>query len=126
MSTKGSPQLCIDGFPFTRHIVKEDTIYWRCIQFRALRCPARHRQRRSTGALEVVWAKHNHGILERRKRGTLRDILLQRKRMNQKFAPSEVKPQPTTSAENDKPIPEETYAAEYLLAELEDFVLKND
>lgn len=46
--------------------------------------------------------------------------------MNQKSAPSEVKPHPTTSAENDKPIPEETYAAEYLLAELEDFVLKND
>lgn len=37
MSTKGSPQLCVDGFTFTRHIVKDDTIYWRCTQFRALR-----------------------------------------------------------------------------------------
>ncbi|XP_065073225.1 modifier of mdg4-like isoform X29 [Ochlerotatus camptorhynchus] len=85
MSTKGSPQLCVDGFTFTRHIVKDDTIYWRCTQFRALRCPARHRQRRATGALEVVWARHNHGILERRKRGSLREILLQRKREKQEF-----------------------------------------
>lgn len=126
MSTKGSPQLCLDGFTFTRHIVKDDTIYWRCIQFRALRCPARHRQRRSTGALEVVWAKHNHGILERRKRGTLREILLQRKRKHQQPVQAEVEPQqPPTIGASGSPIPEEAYAAEYLLAELEGFVLKN-
>ncbi|XP_055595584.1 modifier of mdg4-like isoform X15 [Uranotaenia lowii] len=79
MSSRGSAQLCVQGFTFTRHIVKEDTIYWRCTQFRALRCPARHRQRIATGTFEVVWAEHNHEILERRKRGTLRDIIQQRK-----------------------------------------------
>ncbi|KAL9693041.1 hypothetical protein quinque_012326 [Culex quinquefasciatus] len=68
MSVKGSAQLMINGYTFTRHIVKDDTIYWRCTQFRALRCPARHRQRRSTGEVEVVWPHHNHDILERRKR----------------------------------------------------------
>ncbi|XP_062556402.1 modifier of mdg4-like isoform X12 [Armigeres subalbatus] len=113
ISTKGSPQLCIDGFTFTRHIVKEDTIYWRCTQFRALRCPARHRQRRTTGVLEVVWAKHNHGIMKRRKRGILRDILLQRKQENQQAVFSDVK---YGSGSN---VPEEDFPADYL--ELEDF-----
>ncbi|XP_039436689.1 uncharacterized protein LOC120418381 [Culex pipiens pallens] len=33
MSVKGSAQLMINGYTFTRHIVKDDTIYWRCTQF---------------------------------------------------------------------------------------------
>ncbi|XP_055616845.1 modifier of mdg4-like isoform X13 [Toxorhynchites rutilus septentrionalis] len=119
MSTKGSAQLCINGFTFTRHIVKNDTIYWRCTQFRALRCPARHRQRRSAGTLEVVFAKHNHGILERRKRGTLRPFLENRKLLKKQQQEQQL----ATMKPHDS---EETYAAEYLLTELEDFALKTE
>uniref|UniRef100_A0A182TA42 FLYWCH-type domain-containing protein n=1 Tax=Anopheles maculatus TaxID=74869 RepID=A0A182TA42_9DIPT len=36
-NSKGSQQLCIDGFPFTRHVINKGTVYWRCIQFRAYR-----------------------------------------------------------------------------------------
>nr|CAE54345.1 TPA: Mod(mdg4)-h58.8 [Anopheles gambiae] len=72
-------QLCIDGFPFTRHMMKKDTIYWRCIQFRAFRCPARHRQNRATGLLELVHSEHNHEQIQtRRKRGTLKELMRQR------------------------------------------------
>lgn len=35
-SLKGSYQLVLDGFPYTRHRVRGGTIYWRCVQFRPL------------------------------------------------------------------------------------------
>lgn len=35
-SIKGGFQLCLDGFPFTRHRLRDDTTYWRCVQFRPL------------------------------------------------------------------------------------------
>lgn len=66
-------------------------------------CPARHRQRRSTGEVEVVWPHHNHDILERRKRGTLRKILEQRKEQIKKIS-TKIKP-------------DEKYETEYLLPE---------
>ncbi|XP_058451050.1 modifier of mdg4-like isoform X9 [Malaya genurostris] len=121
MSTKGSPQLCIDGFTFTRHCVKEDTIYWRCTQFRALRCPARHRHRRSTNSLEVVCAKHNHGIMERRKRGTLKGLLLQRKISNQIKQPEE---QQETAIIKPVRHQDDAFAAEYLLEEFDDVAMR--
>lgn len=36
-SVKGTCQLVMDGFPYTRHRVVETTIYWRCVQFRPLK-----------------------------------------------------------------------------------------
>uniref|UniRef100_A0A182PMY3 FLYWCH-type domain-containing protein n=1 Tax=Anopheles epiroticus TaxID=199890 RepID=A0A182PMY3_9DIPT len=60
-------------------MANKETVYWRCIQFRAIRCPARHRQRRATGMLELVHSEHNHEmILDRRKRGTLKELMSQR------------------------------------------------
>uniref|UniRef100_A0A182UMR4 FLYWCH-type domain-containing protein n=1 Tax=Anopheles merus TaxID=30066 RepID=A0A182UMR4_ANOME len=47
-------------------MMKKDTIYWRCIQFRAFRCPARHRQNRATGLLELVHSEHNHEQIQTR------------------------------------------------------------
>ncbi|CRK91936.1 CLUMA_CG005554, isoform A [Clunio marinus] len=44
-SFKGSLQLCANGFPFTRHRVLGSTVYWRCVQFKALGCRARLRTR---------------------------------------------------------------------------------
>uniref|UniRef100_A0A182JNL1 FLYWCH-type domain-containing protein n=1 Tax=Anopheles christyi TaxID=43041 RepID=A0A182JNL1_9DIPT len=77
-NSRGS-KMYIGGFPFTRHMMKNETIYWRCVQFRAFRCPARHRQRRTTGMLELVHSEHNHGpIQNRRKRGTLKELMRQR------------------------------------------------
>uniref|UniRef100_A0A182FXA3 FLYWCH-type domain-containing protein n=2 Tax=Anopheles albimanus TaxID=7167 RepID=A0A182FXA3_ANOAL len=74
-----STNLFINGFSFTRHMVNADTIYWRCKEFRALRCPARYRQRRTTGLLETGRTNHNHSpISTRRKRGSLKEILRQR------------------------------------------------
>lgn len=86
------------------------------------RCPARHRQRRGTGALEVVWAKHNHGILERRKRGSLREILLLRKKEKQQL--QSIGRQPASI--RSKTIQEQDFTTEYLMPEVKDFVLKNE
>lgn len=36
-SLKGSYQLVLDGYPYTRHRVRGGTIYWRCVQFRPLK-----------------------------------------------------------------------------------------
>lgn len=36
-SLKGTCQLVMDGFPYTRHRVLQSTIYWRCVQFRPLK-----------------------------------------------------------------------------------------
>uniref|UniRef100_A0A182UBL2 FLYWCH-type domain-containing protein n=1 Tax=Anopheles melas TaxID=34690 RepID=A0A182UBL2_9DIPT len=47
-------------------MMKKDTIYWRCIQFRAFRCPARHRQNRATGLLKLVHSEHNHEQIQTR------------------------------------------------------------
>lgn len=35
-SLKGGFQLCLDGFPFTRHRNRDSTTYWRCVQFKPL------------------------------------------------------------------------------------------
>ncbi|XP_049532496.1 modifier of mdg4-like isoform X31 [Anopheles darlingi] len=79
MTGTDSTNLCINGFSFTRHMVNADTIYWRCKEFRALRCPARYRQRRTTGLLEIGRTIHNHSpINKRRKRGSLKEMLRQR------------------------------------------------
>ncbi|KAG5672367.1 hypothetical protein PVAND_002499 [Polypedilum vanderplanki] len=42
-SFKNQVQLCLDDFPFTRHRVTGNTVYWRCVQFRSLGCRARLR-----------------------------------------------------------------------------------
>lgn len=36
-SIKGGLQLCVNGFPYTRHRVGGQTTYWRCVQFRPLK-----------------------------------------------------------------------------------------
>ena len=36
-SLKGGLQLCVNGFPHTRHRLRGETTYWRCVQFRPLR-----------------------------------------------------------------------------------------
>lgn len=35
-SVKGTLQITVDGYPFTRHRVKDSTVYWRCVQFKSL------------------------------------------------------------------------------------------
>lgn len=35
-SLKGGFQLCLDGYPFTRHRNRDSTTYWRCVQFKPL------------------------------------------------------------------------------------------
>lgn len=37
-SLKGTYQLVLDGFPYSRHRIRGGTIYWRCVQFRPLKC----------------------------------------------------------------------------------------
>ncbi|CAO1429450.1 unnamed protein product [Diamesa tonsa] len=44
-SVKGTLQITVDGYPFTRHRVKDSTVYWRCVQFKSLGCKARLRAR---------------------------------------------------------------------------------
>ncbi|XP_013102017.1 modifier of mdg4 isoform X19 [Stomoxys calcitrans] len=79
-SLKGSYQLVLDGFPYTRHRVRGGTIYWRCVQFRPLSCKARVRTNPSGDRVSIVDEDHNHGILkERRKKGSLKYVYEQRK-----------------------------------------------
>ncbi|CRK91937.1 CLUMA_CG005555, isoform A, partial [Clunio marinus] len=88
-SFKGSLQLCANGFPFTRHRVLGSTVYWRCVQFKALGCRARLRTRLdkneqymthrnyddASQKVEIVCDQHNHLIItERRKKGSLKDL----------------------------------------------------
>ncbi|XP_023309276.1 modifier of mdg4-like isoform X13 [Lucilia cuprina] len=79
-SLKGSYQLVLDGFPYTRHRIRGGTIYWRCVQFRPLNCKARVRTNPSGDRVSIVDEDHNHGILkERRKKGSLKIVYEQRK-----------------------------------------------
>ncbi|KAM7363408.1 modifier of mdg4 isoform 18-T19 [Cochliomyia hominivorax] len=79
-SLKGSCQLVLDGFPYTRHRIRGGTIYWRCVQFRPLNCKARVRTNPSGDRVSIVDEEHNHGILkERRKKGSLKVVYEQRK-----------------------------------------------
>ncbi|XP_058170977.1 modifier of mdg4-like isoform X18 [Anopheles ziemanni] len=76
---QGRKQLWISGYPFTKHMVTNGTVYWRCAQFNALRCNARYRQRQATGVLEIVHSEHTHEVIyERRKRGLLKKLIDQR------------------------------------------------
>uniref|UniRef100_A0A182IYC6 FLYWCH-type domain-containing protein n=1 Tax=Anopheles atroparvus TaxID=41427 RepID=A0A182IYC6_ANOAO len=68
---KGNRQLWIEGFPFMKHMIKNGTVYWRCVQFRALRCAARYRQRQATGMLEIVHTDHNHALIQQRHIGVM-------------------------------------------------------
>ncbi|XP_061397668.1 modifier of mdg4-like isoform X2 [Musca vetustissima] len=78
-SLKGTYQLVLDGFPYTRHRVRGDTIYWRCIQSRPLKCTARVRTNPSGDRVSIVDEDHNHDILlERRKKGSLKVIYEER------------------------------------------------
>ncbi|KAL9893456.1 modifier of mdg4-like isoform X5 [Glossina fuscipes] len=65
-SLKGSYQLVLDGFPYTRHRCRGDTIYWRCVQFRPLNCKARVRTNPTGDCVSIVDERHNHSILKER------------------------------------------------------------
>ncbi|XP_055594864.1 modifier of mdg4-like isoform X29 [Uranotaenia lowii] len=76
-SRKGTLQLTINGYSFTRQRVREKTIRWRCVQSKALNCIARattHIQ--SGGKIISTSGKHNHDVIrERRKNGELRYLM---------------------------------------------------
>lgn len=36
VSQKGTMQLVVDGYPYTRHAAERHILYWRCVQFRPL------------------------------------------------------------------------------------------
>uniref|UniRef100_A0ABK9MFA2 BTB domain-containing protein n=1 Tax=Glossina morsitans morsitans TaxID=37546 RepID=A0ABK9MFA2_GLOMM len=65
-SLKGSYQLVLDGFPYTRHRCRGTTIYWRCVQFRPLNCKARVRTNPTGDRVSIVDERHNHSILKER------------------------------------------------------------
>ncbi|XP_059611349.1 modifier of mdg4-like isoform X8 [Phlebotomus argentipes] len=100
-SIKGSFQLCLDGYPFTRHRSRGDTIYWRCVQFKPLACRARLRTRRNGKQLEIVDSHHNHKILtERRKKGSLKALYDERKQKLQEAKTSAMKSDLQAHADN--------------------------
>ncbi|XP_011198634.2 modifier of mdg4 isoform X13 [Bactrocera dorsalis] len=79
-SLKGTYQLVLDGFPYSRHRIRGCTIYWRCVQFRPLKCRARVRTNPAGDRVSIVDESHNHPIVrERRKKGTLKYVYEQRK-----------------------------------------------
>ncbi|XP_054085997.1 modifier of mdg4 isoform X15 [Zeugodacus cucurbitae] len=79
-SLKGTYQLVLDGFPYSRHRIRGGTIYWRCVQFRPLKCRARVRTNPAGDRVSIVDEYHNHPIVrERRKKGTLKYVYEQRK-----------------------------------------------
>ncbi|XP_067618554.1 modifier of mdg4-like isoform X11 [Eurosta solidaginis] len=79
-SLKGTYQLVLDGFPYSRHRIRGGTIYWRCVQFRPLKCRARVRTNPTGDRVSIVDEDHNHPIVrERRKKGSLKYVYEQRK-----------------------------------------------
>ncbi|EAT37399.1 AAEL010576-PO [Aedes aegypti] len=79
-SRKGTPQLMIDDHCYSRQRVRQRTIRWRCVQFKALHCMARATtDRQNSGQLISVDGVHNHEVIrERRKNGELRELLAMR------------------------------------------------
>jgi FLYWCH zinc finger domain len=87
-SFKGSLQICLNDFPFTRHRVLENTTYWRCVKFKSIGCRARLRTRLDKSKknfslhknfndesqkVEIVCNQHNHELItERLKKGELK------------------------------------------------------
>nr|XP_029723801.1 FLYWCH-type zinc finger-containing protein 1-like [Aedes albopictus] len=79
ISLKGSLQLMVQGFPYTRHSCKGGKVYWRCVQFKSLGC--RSRVRTHQELIESIEHEHNHDrMLARRKRGALKQLMQERKR----------------------------------------------
>nr|XP_029723720.1 modifier of mdg4-like isoform X30 [Aedes albopictus] len=79
ISLKGSLQLMVQGFPYTRHSCKGGKVYWRCVQFKSLGC--RSRVRTHQELFESIEHEHNHDrMLARRKRGALKQLMQERKR----------------------------------------------
>lgn len=72
--------MVLDGFPYSRHRIRGGTIYWRCVQFRPLKCRARVRTNPAGDRVSIVDEYHNHPIVrERRKKGSLKYVYEQRK-----------------------------------------------
>ncbi|XP_055616872.1 modifier of mdg4-like isoform X38 [Toxorhynchites rutilus septentrionalis] len=71
---KGSTQLEVDGYRFTRMKVLKKTVHWECLQARALRCKARAVTSNTVpGVLRKYSSSHNHlPKMKRRKCGDLR------------------------------------------------------
>ncbi|XP_062537635.1 FLYWCH-type zinc finger-containing protein 1 [Armigeres subalbatus] len=59
MSERGTPQLTIDGFRFTRKRRSKTTIQWVCIQNKCFKCTARATTN-SKGMVEQLSNNHNH------------------------------------------------------------------
>lgn len=74
---KGTSQLMIDSHCFSRQRVRQRTIRWRCVHFKALRCMARATtDRKNNGQIIALDSEHNHEVIrKRRKRGELRELL---------------------------------------------------
>lgn len=74
MSIRGSPQLDIDGWRFTRKQMTKNTIQWICVQTKALKCKARAITN-SKGMVLQLNNSHNHpSQMQRRKPGELRKL----------------------------------------------------
>uniref|UniRef100_A0A1W7R780 Putative secreted protein n=1 Tax=Aedes albopictus TaxID=7160 RepID=A0A1W7R780_AEDAL len=76
MSRKGTPQLEIDGYRYTRQKICKTTIRWECLQTKALACKARATTSNTPkGLVQYYNNTHNHPpSMERRKAGELRKL----------------------------------------------------
>lgn len=74
MSSRGAPQLDIEGFRFTRKHKGKQAIQWICVQNKAIQCKARATTT-SRGMMRQLINIHNHPPqMQRRKAGELREL----------------------------------------------------
>ncbi|XP_058451313.1 modifier of mdg4-like isoform X40 [Malaya genurostris] len=81
MSHKGTTQLEIDGYRFTRQKICKTTIRWECLQTKALICKARATTwNDSKGLVQYYNNDHNHPpFVQRRKPGDLKKLKQQQR-----------------------------------------------
>ncbi|XP_021693992.1 modifier of mdg4 isoform X31 [Aedes aegypti] len=80
VTARGTTQLVVEGFPFTKLNERAHMTFWACCQARPLSCTARATTYRGAKNGKITFrGEHNHGrIRERRKAGALRKLLEQR------------------------------------------------
>ncbi|XP_058451225.1 modifier of mdg4-like isoform X29 [Malaya genurostris] len=82
LTARGTTQLMVKGYAFTKQNVRRHMIFWACCQAKPLKCTARLTTYRGENRGKiVVRGEHNHEIIkERRKAGMRRKLLEQREK----------------------------------------------
>ncbi|XP_055594800.1 modifier of mdg4-like isoform X22 [Uranotaenia lowii] len=83
ITARGTTQLMIQGFPYTKLNARPHMVFWACCQAKPLKCTARattYNKPMERGKV-ILRGEHNHGLIrERRKAGVRKKLLEMRER----------------------------------------------